>query len=205
MTVDWPKLDHDRLWRAIDALASGAGLTPSALARRAGLDPTSLNKSKRVTADGRPRWPSTESLSKILAATGATLDDLSRLVDGAGLPPPGMAVVLATAPGTLGFREGGDGAEAGMSGDEVETVRLRDSCLLPLYRPGDVLVLGPRVAPRAGDRVLLCLTNRPPRVAIFWSRDDEAVVWGEAPGGEPRHLSVVAEIDRVVRILWASQ
>ena len=52
-----------------------AALQPSAsgLAKRAGLDPTSFNKSKRVTGEGRPRWPSTESLAKVLEATGASL------------------------------------------------------------------------------------------------------------------------------------
>ncbi len=63
-------LSHEKVWAAIDALASQNGLSPSGLARRAGLDPTAFNPSKRVAGDGRPRWPSTESLAKVLAATG---------------------------------------------------------------------------------------------------------------------------------------
>lgn len=70
-------LTHAWIWGAIDAVAESRGLSPSGLARLAGLDPTSLNRSKRFTLEGRPRWPSTESLSKILDATGMSLDDFA--------------------------------------------------------------------------------------------------------------------------------
>ena len=66
-------LSHDKVWAAIDALAVRHSLSASGLARKAGLDSTAFNKSKRLSADGRPRWPSTESLSKIMDATGTTL------------------------------------------------------------------------------------------------------------------------------------
>ncbi len=72
-------LTHDWIWRAIDALAGRQGLSTSALARSAGLDPTTFNRSKRFTPEGRPRWPSTESLSKLLQATGTTLDEFAAI------------------------------------------------------------------------------------------------------------------------------
>ena len=68
-----PMLKHGDVWRAIDRLAAKYDMSPSGLARRAGLDPTTFNKSKRITKEGKQRWPSTESISKILAATGASL------------------------------------------------------------------------------------------------------------------------------------
>ena len=74
-------LSHERIWSAIDALAAAHDLTPSGLAKRAGLDSTTFNKSKRFAADGRPRWPSTESLAKIIEATGATMDDFTMLME----------------------------------------------------------------------------------------------------------------------------
>src|SRR6266705_1661448 len=76
-----PMLTHAEIWSAIDRIAAANGITVSALARRAGLDPTSFNKSKRLTRDGKPRWPSTESIAKVLTATGCTL---SRFVDFVG-------------------------------------------------------------------------------------------------------------------------
>ena len=50
-------LKHSDVWRAIDRLAAKHGLSPSGLARRSGLDPTTFNKSKRVAREGRQRWP----------------------------------------------------------------------------------------------------------------------------------------------------
>ena len=73
------RLTHDRIWSAIDALAHRYGLSASGLAKQSGLDPTAFNKSKRSTGDGRPRWPTTESIAKVLEATGATLEDFTTL------------------------------------------------------------------------------------------------------------------------------
>ncbi|OYV58260.1 MAG: DNA-binding protein, partial [Acidocella sp. 21-58-7] len=78
---------HDDVWRAIDTLAAEQGLSPSGLARKAGLDPTSFNVSKRRAADGKARWPSTESIAKVLAATSVGLSDFTALVTGARALP----------------------------------------------------------------------------------------------------------------------
>lgn len=67
------KLDHKLLWAAIDRLAEQKGLTTSGLAVKAGLDPTSFNKSKRIQ-NGRKHWPSTESLVKVMRITDVSLE-----------------------------------------------------------------------------------------------------------------------------------
>ena len=84
-------LSHEAVWAAIDALAAKNNLTPSALARKSNLDPTSFNKSKRTTAAGRQRWPSTESLAKALRATNTSIDEFMALVqqDGGKAAPVG--------------------------------------------------------------------------------------------------------------------
>ena len=84
-------LTHPQIWRAIDALAARHGMSPSGLAKLAGLDPTTFNKSKRGAANGKLRWPSTESLAKVLAATGASLDDFVTLVNEGDSAPSGCA------------------------------------------------------------------------------------------------------------------
>src|SRR5271156_5640148 len=73
-------LTHDQIWTALDRLAERAGLSASGLARKSGLDPTTFNRSKRVTPDGRERWPSTESVSKALAATTSSIDSFVQLI-----------------------------------------------------------------------------------------------------------------------------
>nr|WP_272213171.1 hypothetical protein [Marinicella sp. W31]MDC2879117.1 hypothetical protein [Marinicella sp. W31] len=87
------KLRHSAIWSALDELAAGHKLTPSGLARKAGLDPTAFNKSKRIGKDGRERWPSMESIAKVLDATGsdlsAFLDKGDEFASGDGRPPRG--------------------------------------------------------------------------------------------------------------------
>jgi CheY-like chemotaxis protein len=77
---------HSEIWQAIDALARRRGWTVSRLALRAGLDATSLNPSKRAGPEGQPRWPSTETIRKLLQATETGLVEFSALV--AALPQP---------------------------------------------------------------------------------------------------------------------
>src|SRR5689334_24116582 len=95
-------LTHDQIWGALDRLAERAGLSPSGLARRAGLDPTTFNKSKRITPQGRARWPSTESIAKALAATSTPFDAFVALIDQTGTAAP-RAVPL------IGFAQAGAG------------------------------------------------------------------------------------------------
>ncbi len=71
---------HKDIWLGIDRLATSMGYSPSGLAKKAGLDPTAFNKSKRVSPDGKPRWPSTESIAKILAVTDMTMSDFIELI-----------------------------------------------------------------------------------------------------------------------------
>jgi phage repressor protein C with HTH and peptisase S24 domain len=73
-------LTHAQIWNALDRLAARAGVSTSGLAKKAGLDPTIFNKSKRITPDGHVRWPSTESVAKSLAATGTPIDIFVQLI-----------------------------------------------------------------------------------------------------------------------------
>ena len=79
---DCTMLKHADIWRAIDSLAARNSLSPSGLARKAGLDPTTFNKSKRTTQQSKQRWPSTESIAKILFATNSTLAEFVELIGG---------------------------------------------------------------------------------------------------------------------------
>lgn len=71
---------HSQIWLGVDKLAKRYGFSPSGLAKKAGLDPTSFNKSKRISSEGKPRWPSTESISKILIVCNSNLEEFSNLV-----------------------------------------------------------------------------------------------------------------------------
>jgi phage repressor protein C with HTH and peptisase S24 domain len=75
------QLTHKSVWKALDKLANQQGLTPSGLARCAGLNATTFNPSKRRAQGGRQRWPSTESIAKVLEATGTGVEEFFSLLD----------------------------------------------------------------------------------------------------------------------------
>jgi len=154
-------LNHETIWAAIDALAERNGLTPSALARRAGLDPTAFNPSKRRSADGRARWPSTESIAKVLAATGASLEEFTAAVNNplSRLVPPdvhgltgrsgrmGNHLALARHMPLLGFAQAGVGGffedggyPAGSGWDEIDLPSLEDDGSYALEVQGDSML-----------------------------------------------------------------
>src|ERR1700749_5103279 len=124
-------LTHAQIWSAIDRLAERGGLSASGLARRAGLDPTTFNKSKRMTAEGRARWPSTESIAQALAATATPVDAFVGLMDagdGRGGGPSSKPLPL------LGFAQAGSGGyfddagfPAGQGWDQIAFPEVADA------------------------------------------------------------------------------
>ena len=87
-------LTHRLIWDAIDRLAERNGLSASGLAKRAGLDPTTFNRSKRIGKNGKLRWPTTESLAKILQATGMSVTDLLTEIEDTSPAKPNMRVPI---------------------------------------------------------------------------------------------------------------
>ena len=73
-------LTHNQIWTAIDRLAARAKLTPSGLAKKAGLDPTTFNKSKRITP-GRPAALAIHRIGgQVAGATGTKVDTFVTLI-----------------------------------------------------------------------------------------------------------------------------
>ena len=72
-------MEHQLLWMAIEKLAKSQGLTCSGLAKLSGLDATTFNKSKQFSSDGTPRWPSCNTIAKIIQATNITMLDFAQL------------------------------------------------------------------------------------------------------------------------------
>jgi phage repressor protein C with HTH and peptisase S24 domain len=211
-------LSHGEIWRAIDALAERFDMTPSAMARMAGLDPTSFNRSKRGSADldSRPRWPSTESLAKLLEATGVNFSEFAALTEQAPVRAArgrGAPLIALAEAGKAGFFDEA-GMPAGAGWDEVATPDLGEglfalevsgAVLAPVYRDGDRLLVSPTVEPRRGDRVVArtnageVLVRELGRVT---ARTVELVALGGA--GDDRLLSR-DEVAWIARIVWVSQ
>lgn len=207
-------LSHERVWAAIDALAEKHELTPSGLARRAGLDATTFNKSKRHGNDGRKRWPSTESLSKVIDATGASLDDfLSLLADGSmsGRRIPLIGLAQAGAGGYFddaGYPQGQGWDEVEFpagAGDGTFALEVSGDSMVPLYREGDILLVDRAEQVRRGDRVVVRTTGGEVMAKVLQRRTPNVV---ELRSINPEHEDRVlpaTEVDWIARIVWASQ
>ncbi|GAB4226346.1 MAG: helix-turn-helix transcriptional regulator [Methyloligellaceae bacterium] len=211
-------LSHPQIWGAIDALAARYGFSASGLAKQAGLDPTTFNRSKRVTQEGRERWPSTESIAKILEATGASLEEFSALLrsaDPGALPETGPIPLIGFAQaGTGGFFDDG-GFPVGGGWEEIRFPEVRDEnayalevtgdSMLPLYREGDILVVSPNSGVRRGDRVVVRTVEGEVLAKVLVRRTARTI---ELASLNPEHENLVLplkRVDWVARIIWASQ
>lgn len=208
-------LSHDRIWAAIDALAARNALSASGLARKAGLDSTAFNKSKRVSPDGRPRWPSTESLAKIIEATGSTLDEFMGLLVPVNEPRARRIPLLGFAQaGAGGFYEDA-GFPEGQGLDVVDmpaatsptafAVKVSGDSMLPLYRHGDVLVVERDATIRRGDRIVLKTLDGEVMAKVVAKRTAERVVLLSLNRDHPDREIETGRIDWMARIIWASQ
>jgi len=205
-------LSHARIWQAIDRLAERHKLTTSALARRAGLDATTFNKSKRASPDGRPRWPSTESLAKILDATQTRMEAFFDLMEDGTRYPRAVPLLGLAEAGRGGFFDDG-GYPAGQGWDEVSfpsgrdifAVEVSGDSMLPLYRKGDRLIVARDAALKRGDRVVLCTAEGEVMAKTLQKKTARVV---ELASFNPTHKPIVLSIsgvDWIARILWASQ
>ena len=207
-------LTHDQIWAALDRLAARAGLSPSGLAKRAGLDPTTFNKSKRVTTDGRERWPSTESIAKALAAADSSIEIFARLIDDdAG---DSRSVPL------LGFAQAGlsgafdeQGSPSGKGWSEIALPTAEDSrafaleisgdALMPAYRDGDVVLVSPGAPVRKGDRVVVKTKMGEVVVAMLKRRTAKAMELQPLDATQEERAMAAGDVAWIARIVWASQ
>lgn len=210
-------LSHKQIWTAIDALAARYGMSPSGLARKSGLDATTFNPSKRIADDGKKRWPSTESVSKVLAATGASLDEfVSLIVPKAKQAPPARAVPLlglAQAGAEGYFDDAGFPVGSGwehvrlptIDEDHAFALEVSGNSMLPLYRAGDILVLSPTAQVRKGDRVVVKTRGGEVMAKILAKKTARKVELHSVNAAYPPRTLDAGDIDWMARIVWAKQ
>jgi len=214
-------MKHDDIWRALDTLAAENGLSASGLARRSGLDPTTFNPSKRRMPDGRARWPSTESVAKVLEATGASLEAFTSLVSGA-------RALTATSRNTarrvplIGFAQAGSdgffddgGYPVGGGWDEVSLPEIGDTnayaleisgdSMEPVFRDGDMVIVSPAAPIRRGDRVVVRTSRGEVMAKQLARRSARRIELRSLNPAHSHHSFDLTEVAWMHRIVWASQ
>jgi phage repressor protein C with HTH and peptisase S24 domain len=207
-------LTHDQIWTALDRLAERGGLSASGLAKKSGLDPTTFNKSKRITADGRERWPSTESVAKALAATNSSIDTFVQLI--------GDSARTVQAVPLLGFAQAANGGHfdhsgipAGKGWDEVALPSANDEHayaleisgdqMKPAYRDGDVILVSPGTPIRRGDRVVVKTRDGEVMAKELKRRTAKTLELQSLNPGHVDRTLAAADVEWIARIVWASQ
>ena len=213
-------MKHEDIWRALDTLAAENGMSVSGLARASGLDPTTFNPSKRCMPDGRARWPSTESLAKVLAATGASLEAFTALVSGARALPRGRTLSPRRIPliglaqaGSDGYFDDG-GYPVGGSWDEVSLPEIGDmnayaleisgQSMEPVFRDGDVVIVSPAAPIRRGDRVVVRTAEGEVMAKQLARRSARRIELKSLNPAHPDYSFDLSEVQWMHRIVWAS-
>ena len=209
-------LSHHKLWKAIDNLARREGLSASGLAIRAGLDATAFNPSKRLGPGQppRPRWPSTESLTRVLRATQTSLGEFAALAGDAADSHQTVPIIGMAQAGTAGhFDEAGlpvgeawEAVDLLQSRQSLFGLRISGDSMTPLYREGDcVIVDRDAVDVRKGDRVVV-RTRQGETVAkeVTGLTAQTVTLASINPAYEPRTL-LRRDIAWMSRILWVTQ
>jgi phage repressor protein C with HTH and peptisase S24 domain len=214
-------LTHSAIWDGIDALARRHGFSTSGLARVAGLDPTAFNLSKRISKDGRERWPSTESIAKVLDATG---DNFEQFLSGTGPVAQfgsRQAARIDTVP-LLGLAQAGAGGffdsagfPAGQGWDEVAlptpgeaglyALEVQGDSMEPVYREGDRIVVSPTEQVRRGDRVVVRTRDGEVMAKVLARQTVTQVELHSVNPAYPARIVETRDIEWMARIIWASQ
>ena len=208
-------LTHAQIWAAIDRLAARSGLSASGLAKRAGLDPTTFNKSKRVTREGRERWPSTVSVAKSLTATGVSLDEFVGLISERTNEAPSKLPVLSFAQATGAGHFDLRGQPTGKDWEEITFPMLTDAGayalrvageeLAPTYRDGAILVISPAAPPRRGDRMVLMTRMGEVMLAELRNAPGTSIDIRPLAAGQTERALASDDVAWMARIVWASQ
>src|SRR6478672_9280068 len=207
-------LTHSHVWTALDRLAERAGMSPSGLAKRSGLDPTTFNKSKRITADGRERWPSTESVAKALAAANASVDNFVQLLGDAARTAQSVPLLGLAQAGSSGhFDE--SGFPTGRGWDEMAlpsapdahayALEISGDSIRPAYRDGDIVVVSPGTAIRRGDRVVVKTTSGEVMVKELKRRTAKTLELASLNPSHGDRVLAAEDVAWIARIVWASQ
>jgi phage repressor protein C with HTH and peptisase S24 domain len=208
-------LSHSQIWTALDRLAARSGLSPSGLAKKSGLDPTTFNKSKRITPDGRPRWPSTESVAKALDATSTTIDTFVQLIgDTSRTVTQAVPLIGFAEAGTGGYFDDG-GFPVGRGWDEIAFPSVNDEhayaleisgdSMMPAYRDGDVIVVSPAAPIRRGDRVVVKTKGGEVTVKELKRRTSKTIELRSLNPAHKERTLPARDVVWIARILWASQ
>lgn len=213
-------LSHEAVWGALDTLAHQHQLTPSGLARRAGLDPTSFNKSKRSSADGRPRWPSTESLSKVMDCLSISFSQFATMCEGTE-----QNEIVSASSFPSYFCTSDDLIEVqkeyllefklssfcdtfifpSSDSDKFFALEVSGNSFEPYYRSGQIVIVSPDSSYRRRDPVLVRTQDGVLHCGLLQRHTNEHLELMRIEASGPPRVFASSDVTWTARVLWVSQ
>jgi len=206
-------LTHVQVWAAIEALAAQEGLSLSGLARKAKLDATCFNKSKRVSPNGKPRWPSTEVIAKVLQACGKDARHFAALATTKRLTIPVIGIGQA---GKTGYWNLDHGYPTGQGWDELSLagliddphaygIRVAGDSMEPVFRDKAIVVASPSASVQQGDRAVIRLVSGEVLIKEILKISTKQVTLHSCNLAYPDRIFPKSEISFMHRIVLVSQ
>lgn len=216
--------DHHAIWNAIDSLAKSKGYSASGLAKKAGLDSTTFNKSKRSAANGKQRWPSTESISKILAVTDTKVHEFLTFLDPEDPANKNTKQAQNSIP-LLGFLQAREPSHFDKKGypltdvwdyfempmstehseDGVFALQIAGNDFEPIYKQSDIVIVCPSSPIRPGDRVVIKTIAGELTIKEIGSLTPERVCLKPLNEDQEEYDIPTDSVVWASRVIWASQ
>jgi phage repressor protein C with HTH and peptisase S24 domain len=160
------------------------------------------------------RWPSTESIAKILEATGAGLEEFVALMGGRSESAQRIPLIGMAQAGSGGFFDdagfpvGGGWEEIAFPNvldENAYALEISGDSMQPLYRDGDVIIVSPASSVRRGDRVVV-KTKEGEVLAKELKRKTARTL--ELKSLNAEHPDRTFDLDQIAwmaRVMWAAQ
>ncbi|MDR1694569.1 MAG: hypothetical protein LBR70_05220 [Lactobacillaceae bacterium] len=207
-------MKYEQVWEAVDKLAKINGLTPSGLAKKAGLDATTFNKSKRIRTDGKKRFPSLESINKIIAACNMSFDNFCKLAEveinddyKSSIPYTKLSLLedKGTPPKEAFSLAQWNRIKFPDMKHNLYAIEIDYDTDMP-YDAGTTLIISENSEKRRGDKVLVVCKDKTVYIGKFIRRTARSVEIIGANKTKDNDLTIqINNIERINRILWISQ
>lgn len=200
-------MKYENIWNAVDKLAEINGLSPSGLAKKAGLDATTFNKSKRVRADGNKRFPSLESLYKIVEACNISLESFYSLAnnsDSASIEKISTIPYIKFSNIKSGDIAKENWTQIQFPDNKHNIYAIKINSNDTPYEENTVTVLSKNSDIRHGDMILI---NKKTSSIFgrFLNRSAKSIEISKKSEKEEVEIINIEDITRIDRVLWISQ
>jgi hypothetical protein len=200
-------ISQETFWGVFDEIAKRNGIALSAMSVQTGLDKTSLLPSKRHH-NGEMRWPSTETLARVLNGMGMTERELAEILAGNAITTYTTGVPATTMSRLISKKAFNDNGERKLDAWEVVDLPIADSDTWvvmvdrhqPDIRDNAQVMVSDKSEIRPGDRVLVVSDAFTGFGKLRRQTATTTVIQDTETGDD--HILQTPEVQKLSRVLW---